>query len=472
MTFICRTALFWLGLLALASCKTNLLVIEDVLPTAQFEGFAPVIHQSSFTDFDLEMTLAYRFRNPYPQPLPIPTHRMGIRLNEDDLPNFWVEVDTIVPANSSIQVIYPFRINRETLEAVLGSQGQFTFHTSVDIDVSRFADLLPNYQLNVTDHFSIDSSAYAPLLKELASRKIEKRTLTLEKSIPVKIPAPPAISKSTDPIQVEWIGSGWNAINLNALKEALTPFGDLLVNGEINQLTNPFLDAMLTTEVTVPSPSLRCWYCTTEVNLAEQALNMARPFDPGINTKWNNLKDLLYIEEPFPATDYVVKNYLSKVNSNAPALWQAFSTGWNTFKNTELPQSLPSLETRGFRLSIPFTFHNKNDFPIHVPLFRSSAFLSSGEPFSIQLRTGDMDMVSLESLPQQHTEIPANQQQTLYVTFALNWNDSANGMYDFISGQPIQPNLQGVMSYDFGYGPLFLKYDLANLNLEHDTEGN
>ena len=460
----------YLSIFALSSCKTNLLVIEDVLPTAQFESFEPTFHQNSFNDFSLEMVLTYRFRNPYPRPLPIPTHRMGIKLNEDDLPNFGGETDTIIPANSSIQIPYIFQINQETLTAVLGKQGQFTFHTSVDIDVSEFADLLPNYQLNITDQLDINSSTYAPLLKELASRKIEKRTLELEKSIPIKIPAPPAISKSTDPMQIEWIGSGWNALNLNALKETLTPFADLLISGEIGQLTNPFVKTMLESEITFPAPTLTCWDCTIDVNLAEQTLNLARPFDPQIGTKWNNLKSLVYIDEQFSATDYFVTNFLSRVNPDAPGMWNTFNSGWQTFKNTGLPASLPSLETRGFRLSIPFVFHNNNDFPISVPLFRSSAFLASGEPFSIQLRTQDLDEVSLETLPQQHTEIPANQQQTMYVTFSLNWNDSSNGIYGFLSGQPIQPNLKGVMSYDFGYGPLFFRYDLANLSLNHDTE--
>lgn len=229
---------------------------------------------------------------------------------------------------------------------------------------------------------------------------------------------------------------------------------------------------MLETKVEIPTPSLTCWNCTTEINLSKQALNLARPLDPQIDTKWEDLTNLLYIENSFSATDYFVTNFLSKVNANAPAMWNTFNTGWQTFKNTELPSSLPSLQTRGFRISIPFVFRNENDFPISVPLFRSSAFLVSGEPFSIQLRTQDMVEVPLNSLPQQLAEIPANRTQTLYVTFSLNWNDSANGIYGFISGQPIQPNLKGVMSYDFGYGPLFINFDIANLTMEHETEGN
>ncbi|GEM_PF-2309365 len=464
LLFIC------LSIFAQSSCKTNLLVVEDVLPTAQFEGFEPTFHQNGFNDFSLEMVLTYRFRNPYPRPLPIPTHRMGIRLNEEELPDFGGEQNITVPANSSTSVDYSFTVNQETLAAVMGKQGQFTFHTSVDVDVSKFADLLPNYQLNITDQFNIDSSTYAPLLRELASRKIEKRTLALEKSIPIKIPAPPVISKSTDPIQVEWIGSGWNAVNLNELKETLTPFADLLISGKLGQLTNPFIRTMLEANIEFPAPTLTCWNCTIDVNLADRVLSLARPFDPQINSKWNDLKGLLYINEQFSATDYFVDNFLSRVNNNAPEMWGAFNNGWQTFKNTELPASLPSLATRGFRLSIPFVFRNNNDFPVSVPLFRSSAFLASGEPFSIQLRTEDIDEISLETLPQQHTEIPANQQQTMYVTFALNWSDSGNGIYGFLSGQPIQPNLKGVMSYDFGYGPLFFNYDLANLSLNHDPE--
>ena len=452
LLFIC------FGIFVLSSCKTNLLVIEDVLPTAQFEGFEPTFHQNGFNDFSLEMVLTYRFRNPYPRPLPIPTHRMGIKLNDDDLPNFGGEQNITVPANSSTSVDYSFTVNQETLAAVMGQQGQFTFHTSVDVDVSKFADLLPNYQLNITDQFNIDSSTYAPLLRELASRKIEKRTLALEKSIPIKIPAPPTIRKSTDPLQVEWIGSGWNALNLNALKETLTPFADLLISGEISQLTNPFVASL----VELKDPLGR--------NLADQVIGLAKTFDGGIESKWDDLKNMLYRKNSFSATDYVVDNFLVKVNPAAPDMWDTFNSGWQTFKNTELPASLPSVATQGFRLSIPFVFQNNNEFPIAIPLFRSTAFLNNGEPLSVQLSTENLTEVSLETPPNQHTEILANQQQTMYITFSVNWNHSANGIYGFLSGQTVQPNLRGVMSYDFGYGPLFFQYDLSNLNLNYGPE--
>lgn len=459
----------FLILFLFSACKTNLLVVEDILPSARFEGFEPRFEQASFTDFELKLDLFYRFRNPYDKALPIPAHRMGVRLNGDPLRDLWVEKEEVIPAKSSVTIRYPFQINSETLRNFLGRENEITFHTSVDVDISTYTDLLPSYDLRISENFQIDSSQSRQLLRGLLQRKVSKRTLELEKTVRLKLPAPPRISRSDEPILVEWMGGRSDLINLNQLKENLTPFGDLILNGEINQWKNPFLASVIEREMTIPAPTLTCPTCTTKVKLVGPVLDLIRPLDNNIDDKWETLKGQLYRENPFSPMDYVVERFLVHLNDDADDFWETFQTGWTLFKNAELPESIPTPDTRGFRISIPVRFQNANDFPVKVPLFRASSFLASGEPFSIQLRTRDMPEVSLDQIPRQRADIPANQSTTLYVTFSLDWAASSGGIYDFLTGSPLNPNVMGVLSYDFGYGPLFLKYDLGRLNMEYET---
>jgi len=452
-----------------SACKTNILVLEDVLPSARYEGIEPHFEQSSFADFDLQLTLFYSFRNPYNKSLAIPSHRMGIKLNDTEtIRGLWVEKDATVPAKSTITLSYPFRINSKNLQNFLGRENKITFHTSIDLDISEYTNLLPNYNLKVTENFEIDSTKSKQLLQGLLNKKVSKRTLKLEKSISLKLPAPPRISRSREPLLVEWMGDSWNVINLNAIKNTLEPFGDLIIDGKMNNLKNPFVKAMIDAEVTIPNPSVTCPLCTTEIKMADRALDLIRPLDDDIDDKWEGLKNLLYKENEFSPVDYLVDNFLVQINDDADDFWNTFRTGWQTFKNTELPESIPNLGTKGFRISIPINFKNNNSFPIKVPLFRASSLIASGEPFSIQLRTKDMAEISLNKVPNQQADISANQTRTLYVTFSLNWQDSTNGIYDFFAGNELNPNVVGVMSYDFGYGPLFLKYDLQNMDMEYE----
>lgn len=452
-----------------SACKTNVLVLEDILPSASFEGVEPHFEQSSFADFELQLTLFYSFRNPYNKPLAIPAHRMGIKLNETEtLRGLFVEKDASVPPKSTVTLSYPFRINSGTLQRFLGRENKITFHTSIDLDISEYANLLPNYNLKVTENFQIDSTQSKQFLQGLLSKKISKRTLELEKSITLKLPSPPRISRSNDPLLVEWMGNSWEIINLDAVKNTLQPFGDLIVTGKMNELKNPFIKAMVDAEVTVPQPTLNCPLCTTQMKMADRALDLIRPLDNEIDTKWEDLKEMLYRENEFSPVDYLVDHFLVHINEDADDLWDTFQDGWEVFKNTQLPPSIPSPQTKGFRISIPVNFQNTNSFPIKVPLFRASSVIASGEPFSIQLRTKDMAEVSLNNVPNQQADIPANQTRTLYVTFSLNWQDSSRGIYDFFTGAPLNPNVVGVISYDFGYGPMFLKYDLRNLNMEYE----
>lgn len=42
-----------------------------------------------------------------------------------------------------------------------------------------------------------------------------------------------------------------------------------------------------------------------------------------------------------------------------------------------------------------------------------------------------------------------------------------HGIYSLQMKNQVEPNLKGIMSYDFGYGPMYVEYNLQNLNLEY-----
>ena len=154
-------------LLAFTACSPKLLVLEDVLPSARFEQFEPRIDQSSFEAFELGMVLTFRYRNPYYKPLQIPLHRMGIRLNDGrPLRGAYVDRDFTIPAKESMDVEYPFVLSSASLLQVLGKENTFSFETNLEIDLSDYTEMLPNYQVRVTDRFNIDSSLYNPVLKK------------------------------------------------------------------------------------------------------------------------------------------------------------------------------------------------------------------------------------------------------------------------------------------------------------------
>ena len=81
--------------------------------------------------------------------------------------------------------------------------------------------------------------------------------------------------------------------NPNEIKEALIPFGDLLVNGELDDLKDPFIDAIVNSSVTIPTPTITEWNKTTQIKMEEQVINLLKPLDPQIETKWGNIKNML-----------------------------------------------------------------------------------------------------------------------------------------------------------------------------------
>ncbi len=454
--------------LLIFGCKSNLLVLEDIVPRASQQDLEVSFTQTSLTDFALKLNLTYEVTNPYKKDLSIPDHAMGILINDKKMGLIAEQHSVSVPAKSSKILDYSFVLTSGMLKNLLGQNNKFTFHSSLEFDLSEYSNMLPNYQLSITENFDLESSDFKPLVNNLMQKKIGKYKVNIEKTTHIKIPAPPSISVSTQPLEINLLGTGISAINPNAIKNALIPFGDLLVNGELDGLKNPFIDAMVNATVTYPAPTLTHWNRTVDVKIVGQILQLLRPLDNQIDSKWASIKSLLYQEANLPVTEYFIDNFVvNYVDPDAKEKWEVFRGAYNDFKNTTLPDQIPGPNTRGFELAIPFNFTNNNSFPIQLPIFRSSVFVNGNEPFSMYVKPKNVNSVALNSPPAQMAEVPAKTTETLYVVFSFNMQAFNQGMYSLFMKNQFNPNVKGIMSYDFGYGPMYVGYDLMNMQMNY-----
>ncbi|MEX2512937.1 MAG: hypothetical protein WD398_08530 [Cyclobacteriaceae bacterium] len=51
------------------------------------------------------------------------------------------------------------------------------------------------------------------------------------------------------------------------------------------------------------------------------------------------------------------------------------------------------------------------------------------------------------------------------MAFSFDMKAFNQGIYSLFMEKQFEPNLGGIMSYDFGYGPLYIGYDLKDMSL-------
>ena len=78
-----------------------------------------------------------------------------------------------------------------------------------------------------------------------------------------------------------------------------------------------------------------------------------------------------------------------------------------------------------------------------------------------------MGEINLGEVPSNQNQIESNTEQTLYVVFTFDMKAFNQGIYSLFMQNQFEPNLGGIMSYDFGYGPLYIGYDLKNMSLDY-----
>ncbi len=451
-----------------SSCKTNLLVLEDVLPSAKQEDFNVSFAQSSLTNFLLNLHLSYEIKNPYKKDLPIPDHTMGIFVNEKNLGLATEHRAVSIPAKSSLVLDYDFKLDDRLLKSLMGKDNKITFHSSLELDLTDYSDMLPNYRVGVTENFDLETSKLKPGLDKLLKNQIGTYNFEMEHSTHVKIPAFPTLSASSEPIEITLLGAGLDAINPNDIKNALIPFGDLLINGELDGLKDPFIDAVVKATIEVPAPLPNNLDNTKVIRLETEVLKLLRPVDSNIDAKWTDIKSKLYQSATIPVADYMVDNFLDPhIDNQASEKWDMFQDGYNSLITIVLPDEIPGPQTHGFEIAIPFSFQNNNEFPINIPVFRSSVFVSGGQPFSMYVRPKNMGEIPLNKVPSGMAEIPAKTKETLYVVFSFDMAAFNHGIYSLFMQNQFDPNVKGVMSYDFGYGPMYIGYDLQQMDVDY-----
>jgi hypothetical protein len=437
------------------------------MPTARFQNMEIEFQQLNFQDLTLNLGLVYEVRNPYDKVLPIPEHEMSLVINNGDQPIKVKQNTRTLAANSTERVVYNFTLDPQFIKNIWGKNNEFTFSSDIKINLDEYVHFLPEFDLGITEQFEKKSSNLKPLARKLIQKKIGTQNINLAHDTYVKVPTPPGISPADEPIQLNWLGEMNNLVAINAIKDGLTPFGDLLINGSLNDLKNPFIDAVINSNVTIPAPLWNCWNCTTEIVMEDQVIDLMSPLDSDIEDKWSSLKSLLYQEQDIPLADYLIDNFITTyVDNNASTKWTDFKAQWEVFKNTDLPDGIPGPQTKGFEIIIPVLFTNNNEFPINLPLFRSSVFAFNSEPFSMQIKPKGMSEVSLSKI--KHIEIGAKQSKVLYTVFSFNMEAFESGIFSLFNGTPMTPNIKGVMSYDIGYGPIYWNYDLDNLIFQYD----
>ena len=315
--------------LFLTSCKTNILVLEDVMPTARFQNLEIEFQQLNFKDLTLNLGLVYEVRNPYHKVLPIPEHEMALAINKRDKPVKVKKRAYNMAANSTETIVYNFTLDPEFIRNIWGKNNQFTFSSDIKINLDEYVHFLPDFELGLTEKFDEQGDKLKPLAKKLIQKKIGTQNIHLAHDTYLKIPTPPSISPADEPIRLNWIGETENMIAINNIKDGLTPFGDLLINGSMNNLKNPFIKAVINSSVTIPAPEWNCWDCTTQIEMEDQVINLLSPLDNDIEDKWSAIKSILYQEHSIPLADFLVENFISAyADENASSKWTDFKTHW------------------------------------------------------------------------------------------------------------------------------------------------
>lgn len=283
----------------------------------------------------------------------------------------------------------------------------------------------------------------------------------------MKIPKAPTLTAATQLAEVAILGTGLDLISMEGMKNALIPFGDLLINSELNGLKDPFIESVVNATIYYPAPRLDNLMHVEPIRMETQMLNLLRPVDPLIDQKWGTVKNALFQSAKIPLHDFVLDQFIVKyIDTNARTKYQGFQQAYTQLKQTVLPNQMPGPGTHGFEIAIPFRFKNNNDFPVTIPLFRSSVYVNNTQPFSLYLRPAGVTSIPLNTLPGADVAtIGPQATQTLFAIFSFDMRAFNQGMYSLFTKQTFQTNLRGLVSYDFGYGPLYVGYDLSNMQV-------
>ncbi len=428
--------------------------IDETLPTVSFERVTVEGIQLQSDGLVINLDLWYAFSNPFKKPLPVPAHDFSFTINRKEIHKSGQQ-KFVIPAKKKVSKKYGWSIeltqsNYSKFKSFLGKDNQYEFNTKITLDLHDFLEELSEYNLLIPKNKF--TNAVQPKAEDWLKEKLGKKTFEIKYGDVLRIPLLPEIKASPNPMMVRFSGE-METFDLKVFKDAMTPLGDLIVSGNLNQtITDPFIQKLENTNVTIPTPTLLEWDKTTTINLTDYVLDLLKPFDDNIEDKWEDLKDKIS-----PATDnsealmeHLIRMYLSKIDPNALQHWEDFKSQWVAFKDAPAEIKYPGPSVTGLIIEIPFLIENLNEFSIKIPHAASTAQLGNYTPIAFQIS----DPTGM---------IQSKQTKEVKMTLELNWQAASGGMLALLSGQSLTPNLTGEASLDLGYGPMEIKMDLQNV---------
>lgn len=446
--------LLWLSF----SC-TPIIRLDEVLPTAAFNGLEVQELPAALSTQEMKLKMGIRFvyKNPYKEALPIPAHRFSIDLNGDAMPGMPLNMTAFnIPAEGTVIRTYPvtFDLNPQGIlkgKGVLGKDNVLTFSSQFKINLANMVDSLGN-RLNLD--LPENNSQGQKLFKALLDKKLGERIIELNHSQTIRLPAIPQILPplSSNPIQVRFLGQ-MEQLDLSPIKNGLEPMVDLMVDlNEKTFTTDPFI-SMMNAEIDLGIAG--------KVNVVDYLMvTTMSPFFPDAKTRWTNFKDKYAPASGTPVFNHMVQTFMGD-NVNINQSWNNFTTNWENFKQQPSVIEYPGPQVTGLEVIVPFRIKNTNQFAITAPAFFADASLNQFHP--IQFSAGPV-----QSSVSPERSIGANQTANMEVRLVLNWTGSQfnQGILDMIQGKSLQPNLSGETIIDLGYGPTRLKLDLQQMMMK------
>lgn len=414
----------------------NACAVFEKLPNVQFRGptLEGVQAAADLQQVKIDLGLRFLFTNPYKKPIIVPEHVFVLKLNGQALPGQLQRQQSFeVPAEGARLVNYTYSFDLSPAGVlnslnVLGKDNLLEFKAEVDIDLKDLGLKIPT---------------------ALGKIPLRKHKLEFTYSDTIRLPLLPVIEPAGSPGRIRFLGQ-MEHFDLEPVKNAMTPFVDLLLDARFNSnLTDPFVNLLLLTNVDVPDPTPTQPLRTKKINLGDHMVQQfLAPVNPQFPLLWQSFK-----EKMSPGNvnimDHSIQLFLEPLNTQAPAYWNGFKEQWAQFKAQPLTFQFPGPRVTGLEVEIPFRIYNPNAFSIHSPAIFGAADEGARRPFSFR------------AAPLQGSQVvPANARRDMRVLFTLDWGQLGQGLTGLMQGHTFQPRLSGRTSIDLGYGLMNLEIDL------------
>jgi hypothetical protein len=296
-------------------------------------------------------------------------------------------------------------------------------------------------------------------LQERLKARLGQHTLRFSFGDTIRLPLLPSVGLSPRAGQIKFLGA-MDTLDLGVFQDAIVPFVDQLLTAELQQdLMYPFiagLQGLDCPSLTGPRPCTELFDEAVEGFITASAPLLGQPKVNQLNGQWNNMYAELLAppEAGDPVLDQLVGTLLPGIQPQLDLL----QTQWANFKAAEPMLAYPGSRVTGLEVTLPFVFKNPNQFAIEAPSLFTQTQLVSGSAAYVPAR--------FEVAPDGRRRVGPQDEVEMTLTMRLAWGEGAAGIYQLMTGQQLQPRLQGGTAVDLGYGPLRLAFDLPGMQLK------